>query len=112
MSKYLRKQLDAESLSEMQTQPPICDFCGQHAPEYVYASRRMSTGRAKMCWRWCACPECAALVEEGNFAPLILSIANKLRTNLGGVVPIRVVRECVDQALGEFREYAIPTGKD
>jgi hypothetical protein len=76
-SVFLRKELDAPDLGEIMV-PPVCDFCGLNAPQYVYAAPRTSTQQAIRCWRWCACPECVEHVESENFTPLILQITEML----------------------------------
>jgi hypothetical protein len=114
MSRYLRKPIDAHALGAIQS-PPVCDFCALHAPAFVYAATQTSAGQKIECWRWCACPDCAAQVESDNFVPLIMQITNMLSQKMGALIPPKVLRQAADQSLGEFRKYAIrnpPTLKE
>jgi hypothetical protein len=102
--KYLRKQLTLDDLAEI-AGPPICDFCGAHAPEWVYAASRMSTGRKMLCWRWCACPTCAEEIEQDNLSNIINKVTRMLQQN--SPVPLRLLKQAADLALGEFRQWAV-----
>lgn len=105
MSSYVRKHLDPETLGQLAQQPPVCDFCGLHAPEWVYAARKMSTGEHRVTWRWCACPECALKVEAGDWDAIAAGIRETLSRAQGLVMP----RSIVYLALEEFHFYALRT---
>jgi hypothetical protein len=107
--RYLRKQYDPR-VDKLTPQPPICDFCGEHAPEFLYAAGRLTSGEPLPCWRWAACGGCAAKIEAENWQALRAMIAEKLARHLD--LPPRVVAASVRAALRMFTRDAIPVEDD
>lgn len=106
-SRFLWKPLTVKDLGLMLPQPPVCDFCGVHAPSTLYAATHTSEGQAINCWRWAACPDCHALVEDGNWQTLLRQITETLRPNMTDV-PDAVLDDAAVHALTTFLLYAQP----
>lgn len=100
---YLKKAITAADLGALTQQPPVCDFCGEHAPAWLYAADRMSTGARVQCWRWAACPECSELVDADAWFRMVERLAARL-TEPG---PILLKMAAAAVSLGEFHEHAI-----
>jgi hypothetical protein len=93
---------------------PVCDWCGDSEPVVVYASRRMSTGEDRQCWRWFACERCERMVERGNWDALERKTIARYKKFFGakiqaefGHVPDSLVNEAVASALQQFHDYAV-----
>lgn len=104
---YLRRIVTLSDLGRPRFQPPVCDFCGLHAPMYIYGAERTLMGYEKRCWRWAACPGCAEDVEAENWSAITMRIAETLRRNSLGRVPPRQLRTIVETVLGDFHRWAI-----
>jgi hypothetical protein len=106
LPRFLFKPLTVEDLGAMTPQPPVCDFCGVHAPAFVYASRTMTDGTAIRCWRWAACPDCHQMVESDNWNRLVRQIVERLGTTMPHV-PMSVRESAAIRAMGLFFINAI-----
>lgn len=103
---WLSKPLTVLDLGAMTPQPPICDFCGTHAPSTLYASRVMTDGTPQRCWRWAACPSCHQLIETERWDVLVSQMVRKLGEVMAGVAE-ETRRHAAEQVLGQFFIYAI-----
>lgn len=107
MSRYLRKQMAARDLASLTNQPPVCDFCALHAPQWMYAASQTQGGVKVECWRWCACPDCADRVERQDWAALIRAIEEMMHAKLP-MIPRLMCRQAADRALGDLHAYGLP----
>lgn len=112
-SPYERKALTDDAAAQMRTQPPICDFCGDSDPQWLYASSRMSTGEMIRCWRWAVCPECAQFVDREQWPELherLVYVMEKelhLEKFLGGAHSSTLVSAAIWDSLSTFHAYAV-----
>lgn len=86
---------------------PVCDFCGDSAPIFVYAARRMSTGELRACWRWCACEPCSKAIDFGKWNLLNARVTDRLRKMLPEGASDRLLSVAVSMALKEFHDWAV-----
>jgi hypothetical protein len=105
---YVRKDVTDEDRAAMLNKPPICDFCGQreNAVKYLYQASRTSYGTDQKCWRWCACADCAQVIEHGT----LKQVAERLASFLDPIVPQEVRLAAAQAALVSFEEHAVWTG--
>lgn len=101
MKTYYHRRIAPSEIGRLPIQPPVCDFCALHAPEFIYAASKRSDGAPGFCWRWCACPECHALIQAENFAPMIDNIARGLGATMPNV-PLLIRRMAATRSLREF----------
>jgi hypothetical protein len=98
---------------------PVCDWCADAAPVYVYAASRTSAGEAARCWRWLACERCNRMIENGNWDALERRVAArftkffaaKLESRYKGGVSASLISEAVHSSLKQFHDYAIVEGE-
>lgn len=114
---YIKRELTPEAFDEMRinlsvrikkfSPEPVCDFCGDPNPRYVYASRVMSTGEEMMNWRWCACEACSLAVDSDDWQ----TIHKKLHDRLTGMSPMikdsPLLVSAIVHALEEFHRDAM-----
>lgn len=115
--KYMKKRLDDEgkdnmritlSVQEKKLSPdPVCDFCGDLTPTFVYASYRMSTGQMYDCWRWCACEVCSGAIDREDFKVVEERMLHRLHALLPLVKGSPLILSAVRLALDEFHRYVI-----
>ena len=123
---YLRKQVDNEATEAARaaialldkdkrispSPDPVCDWCTDGVPIWVYASRRMASGEYRECWRWMACLRCSRAVENGNWDVLHRRVAARFKKYFfakhpGTSVSDALVDEAVAESLKQFELYAI-----
>lgn len=86
---------------------PVCDFCGEPEPMFIYASWAMSTGEPVACWRWCACSDCSIAVDSLNWDTLLSRITTKVRSMLPAEIEDIVVERSARRALRQFHLTAL-----
>lgn len=87
---------------------PVCDFCGNPDPIYVYRATRFTTGEECENWRWCACPVCSMLVDSNEWDDLKERIKFQLRSMMfGRVVPEHVLNQAVEVSFRAFFRDAV-----
>lgn len=84
---------------------PVCDFCGDESPVYVYRAKRMSDGSEVECWRWCACARCSYDIDYNHFRDLRHRIATRLQNMTG--MPSKLVEQAVAFVLETFFDDAV-----
>jgi hypothetical protein len=107
---YKRKELDVVTLQTCRASldhPPICDFCGDPHPMFIYAASRMSSGLFTDCWRWCACWTCSHAIENREWDLIEATMVIKLRKTMSSMIPATYIMRAVHKALEEFHTYAI-----
>jgi len=112
---YRKKHLSETDLDNMRinlvfrryrlSEEPHCDFCGNANPVYCYAAIRMSTGEWKNNWRWCACEECSAAVDNGNWRRVEEKVMKWLKSKFPNT-PDDLLRYPIRDAMAEFMIYA------
>lgn len=87
---------------------PVCDFCGVAYPVWVYAAKRLSTGKEVECWRWTACLECGRDVEDKNWDRLKNRMAKPL-ASVGRVLKMdaELIKAAITQSFQTFLNDAI-----
>lgn len=119
MRRYLRRPLTAVELAKA-FEPgrprvgnsPLCDFCGERSPMFVYASSVMSTGQPIRCWRWCACSLCDSDLQTGNWSVLLKRTFEVTKHALGRVFELdfseqMYIFDSIGRMYVEFMKYAI-----
>lgn len=116
--KYLKKRLDEEGTDMMRinlsvrerklSAEPVCDFCGDEHPVFVYASTRMSTGETQQCWRWCACEICSTAIDVEDWN----TVESRLIRRLSDLLPSLMrgsplILKSVKYALEDFKHYVV-----
>lgn len=114
--KFVKKYLSSKMKSDMRfllsarrvkiSSEPVCDFCGDSSPVYVYAATRMSTGFRVNCWRWCACVTCSKLVDANDWSGLSERVMARLVPMLPFVVKA-VLDEAVQNSVQSFLNDAM-----
>lgn len=119
MNNYLKRALTAEELTKAKPgklpgigSSPICDFCGERTPIYVYASKVMSTGPKIRCWRWTACAVCDQDIQDHNWGAMLKRTYETTSRALGLVFQIDLIEqmklfEAVSDVYVEFLTNAI-----
>jgi hypothetical protein len=112
---YDREPLNAADLDSMRinlsVQPaklhpePCCDFCGNTHPVYKYASKRMSTGQWRHCWRWLACEDCDQAIQAGEWNRIISKIVAWLQQKMPIAQPMAQLAAVT--AMKDFDRYVI-----
>jgi hypothetical protein len=92
-------------LPKQKSDASICDFCAAFHPEWVYAARRMSTGKLKEVWRWAACLECADAIEHQNWDVLRARIKTAFLDMMA--MPTPMIDKAIDVLLQEFFDWAV-----
>jgi hypothetical protein len=128
--KYLKKQLDARAIDtirinlstqgEKLSPEPVCDWCGEDAPEFAYASKRMASGEWQACWRWLACKRCDRMIENENWDALERRTKARFKKLFGAkmqnefkgevsedLISSAVISSAVKVSLDAFHEYGI-----
>lgn len=101
---YYSRQMTPREVSTLPHQPPICDFCAEHAPEFIYAAIQSSAGVPGFIWRWVACPDCHKLIQAGAFGVMIDTIARGLERSTPHV-PLLIRQMCASRSLRDFHLY-------
>lgn len=109
MISYLFREVTAEDLARMNFQPCICDFCGLHAPQFIYAAKQTLTGLVVQCWRWCACPTCHERIQAGEWDKIRDDLVKTLTERGLRRVPPALIRRAADRALADFHTFVITT---
>lgn len=107
--RYRRKLIDSETLKTLKsnlTYEPVCDFCSDSHPVFIYAAKQMSTGMEIPCWRWCACWDCAEGIEKDEWEDIRMRLLIKIRHELPEVPP-DLLKLAVREALVQFNKYVI-----
>lgn len=114
---YLKKILSEEVIEKLTQQlqrteirlsdTPVCDFCGDSLPMFVYAATRMSTGEPTACWRWCACTACSDAIDMADWVGLKSRVVVRMESLLPKGTPDYAILRAVDRALHEFHITAI-----
>lgn len=116
---YVKKYLDEEAIDGMRlnlaaqerklSPEPVCDFCGDPKPLFVYAAWKMSTGEMRDCWRWCACGDCSHAVDMESWEVIEAKVLHRLH----GLLPVSkgspLILSAVRLAIEEFHRYAQKT---
>ncbi len=90
---------------------PICDFCGNSLPLWLYAAKRMSTGVEQACWRWAACIDCAEDIENKDWGKLKQRMARALqRFSVSLNADWANLRRAVEVSLQSFWDDVIEIG--
>jgi hypothetical protein len=93
---------------------PVCDFCGDDDPYFIYASSRTSNDEKIRNWRWCACTACSYLVDNNRHEELQKRVEKRLRK----LLPPEMMRNrtllmaAVRMSLLDFYVYAIEVEND
>jgi hypothetical protein len=118
---YLKKQIDADTIERTRinlsmrdnklSPDPVCDFCSDTNPVWVYAASRMASGEARPCWRWMACAGCSRSIDNGNWDKLVRHMVNQFRAiwlkRHGGSVADDLIEKSVRRGLQQFRDWAV-----
>lgn len=118
--RYLKKRLDDESKDWMRVNlsvrdkklsaEPVCDFCGDPHPIFVYGSHRMATGETQQCWRWCACQICSDAIDKEDWDTLQARALRRLNEMMPSVMKgSPLILSAIRYALQEFRSYVVLT---
>lgn len=84
---------------------PVCDFCGQEEPIWVYGSSRTSAGEIRDCWRWAACYSCSYLIDSDDWEPIRQKLLKWLERR--GPAPRLVLLQAIDMSLDEFHFFVL-----
>jgi hypothetical protein len=119
---YLKKALTPEILDTLRinlsvrekkiSHDPVCDFCGNPKPIWVYAADRMSTGAIQRAWRWTACAFCSRFIDKDDWTAVRGRVANRTLRLLRAfpVAHIHLLaHQAAEEALREFYSYAVRT---
>lgn len=115
---YVKKRLDEEGTDTMRinlamrekklSAEPVCDFCGDPVPVFVYASTKMATGEIEQCWRWCACQVCSDAVDIDDWPVVEARLLHRLTGMLPTIVKgSPLILSAVRMALEEFHRFSI-----
>lgn len=115
---YLKKRLDEEGVDSMRVNlamrklklsaEPVCDFCGDPQPTFVYASYKMSTGETAQCWRWCACEACSQAIDSDDFVTVETRMLRRFNAMSPPIIKgSPLVVSALRLALDEFHRHVI-----
>jgi len=117
---YLKKQLSPFDEALLQAtvlahfprlaDHPVCDFCGNDDPEWIYAASRSSIGKTEQVWRWMACATCDNFIGQGRWTELEVRVEAALENLLTGRnvnIPKSSYRAWVKKSLEEFHRYSV-----